>query len=198
MILVLKQSGCLTQESNKKKVILFMTVVLKRTSGPRQLMEGLSWVIFYMHSHSTCKLVLTFPSFTFLLGDVWPGPCVFPDFPQSKARLWWSSLVKDFTEYGVDGIWNDMNEPAVFKVKLSKFLTFHYNISLLNINLSVFFFQTVTKTMPETNVHRGDAELGGCQSHAHYHNASFFSPAFVSLFSILFVVGRFCHMVGCL
>ncbi|KAL1834678.1 uncharacterized protein LOC108215608 isoform X1 [Daucus carota subsp. sativus] len=78
------------------------------------------------------------------VGDVWPGPCVFPDFTQSKARLWWSSLVKDFTEYGVDGIWNDMNEPAVFK--------------------------TVTKTMPESNVHRGDAELGGCQNHAHYHN----------------------------
>lgn len=78
------------------------------------------------------------------VGDVWPGPCVFPDFTQSKARLWWSSLVKDYTEYGVDGIWNDMNEPAVFK--------------------------TVTKTMPESNVHRGDAELGGCQSHAHYHN----------------------------
>ncbi|KAK1367709.1 Alpha-glucosidase 2 [Heracleum sosnowskyi] len=78
------------------------------------------------------------------VGDVWPGPCVFPDFTQSKARLWWSSLVKEFTKHGVDGIWNDMNEPAVFK--------------------------TVTKTMPESNIHWGDAELGGCQNHAHYHN----------------------------
>ncbi|XP_034704565.1 alpha-glucosidase 2-like isoform X1 [Vitis riparia] len=78
------------------------------------------------------------------VGEVWPGPCVFPDFTQSKARSWWACLVKDFISNGVDGIWNDMNEPAVFK--------------------------TVTKTMPEDNVHRGDAELGGCQNHSHYHN----------------------------
>lgn len=50
------------------------------------------------------------------LGDVWPGPCVFPDFTQLKARSWWANLVKDFISNGVDGIWNDMNEPAVFKV----------------------------------------------------------------------------------
>ncbi|WOG82644.1 hypothetical protein DCAR_0101810 [Daucus carota subsp. sativus] len=24
--------------------------------------------------------------------------------------------------------------------------------------------------MPESTIHRGDAELGGCQNHAHYHN----------------------------
>ncbi|KAK6129905.1 hypothetical protein DH2020_036299 [Rehmannia glutinosa] len=50
------------------------------------------------------------------VGDVWPGPCVFPDFTQSSARSWWANLVKDFITNGVDGIWNDMNEPAVFKV----------------------------------------------------------------------------------
>ncbi|KAF2308928.1 hypothetical protein GH714_024529 [Hevea brasiliensis] len=50
------------------------------------------------------------------IGEVWPGPCVFPDFTQSKVRSWWASLVKDFLPNGVDGIWNDMNEPAVFKV----------------------------------------------------------------------------------
>ncbi|CAL5435982.1 unnamed protein product [Camellia sinensis] len=69
------------------------------------------------------------------VGDVWPGPCVFPDFTLSKTRSWWASLVKDFLSNSVDGIWNDMNEPAVFKA--------------------------VTKMIPETNVHRGDIELGG-------------------------------------
>ncbi|BBH02722.1 heteroglycan glucosidase 1 [Prunus dulcis] len=77
-------------------------------------------------------------------GEVWPGPCVFPDYTQAKVRSWWSNLVKDFTVNGVDGIWNDMNEPAVFK--------------------------TLTKTMPESNIHKGDDELGGCQVHSHYHN----------------------------
>ncbi|KAK1303181.1 hypothetical protein QJS10_CPB11g00075 [Acorus calamus] len=78
------------------------------------------------------------------VGEVWPGPCVFPDFTQAATRLWWAELVKNFVSNGVDGIWNDMNEPAVFK--------------------------TVTKTMPESNVHRGDDELGGWQKHSHYHN----------------------------
>ncbi|KAF2308919.1 hypothetical protein GH714_024092 [Hevea brasiliensis] len=78
------------------------------------------------------------------IGEVWPGPCVFPDFTQSKVRSWWASLVKDFIPNGIDGIWNDMNEPAVLKV--------------------------ATKTMPESNIHRGDDELGGCQEHSYYHN----------------------------
>lgn len=78
------------------------------------------------------------------VGKVWPGSCVFPDFTQSKVRSWWANFVKDFASNGVDGIWNDMNEPAVFEV--------------------------VTKTMPEDNIHRGDEDLGGFQSHAYYHN----------------------------
>ena len=56
-----------------------------------------------------------YPIYTFS-GEVWPGPCVFPDYTQSKVRAWWANLVKDFISNGVDGIWNDMNEPAIFKV----------------------------------------------------------------------------------
>jgi alpha-glucosidase len=47
-------------------------------------------------------------------GDVWPGRCVFPDFTMEETRNWWGSLYKDFMDQGVDGVWNDMNEPAVF------------------------------------------------------------------------------------
>ena len=43
-----------------------------------------------------------------------PGPSVFPDFSKPAAREWWGSLYKDFLDIGVAGIWNDMNEPAVF------------------------------------------------------------------------------------
>ena len=43
-----------------------------------------------------------------------PGPSVFPDFSNPAAREWWGSLYKDFVDIGVAGIWNDMNEPAVF------------------------------------------------------------------------------------
>jgi len=41
---------------------------------------------------------------------------VFPDFTQSKVQTWWAKLVKEFVGNDIDGIWNNMNEPAVFKV----------------------------------------------------------------------------------
>src|SRR5262245_42134679 len=44
-----------------------------------------------------------------------PGPSVFPDFSKPAAREWWGSLYKMFTDIGITGIWNDMNEPAVFE-----------------------------------------------------------------------------------
>jgi alpha-glucosidase len=44
-----------------------------------------------------------------------PGPSVFPDFSKPSARQWWGGLFASFLDLGVAGIWNDMNEPAVFK-----------------------------------------------------------------------------------
>ncbi|WP_126243298.1 glycoside hydrolase family 31 protein [Chitinophaga rhizosphaerae] len=49
-------------------------------------------------------------------GDVWPGKCAFPDFTDPKVRDWWAGLFKDLTDFGVRGVWNDMNEPAVFEL----------------------------------------------------------------------------------
>jgi alpha-glucosidase len=47
-------------------------------------------------------------------GPVWPGDCYFPDFTSLRVRAWWGELYRVLTDVGVDGIWNDMNEPAVF------------------------------------------------------------------------------------
>jgi alpha-glucosidase len=77
-------------------------------------------------------------------GNVWPGRCVFPDFTRSDVRTWWGGLYSRFLSLGIDGIWNDMNEPAVFNV--------------------------TAKTMPLSNLHRADQELGGPDTHARYHN----------------------------
>jgi alpha-glucosidase len=46
------------------------------------------------------------------VGKVWPGECVFPDFTNPAARRWWGDLHRELVEAGVDGIWNDMNEPS--------------------------------------------------------------------------------------
>ncbi len=54
-------------------------------------------------------------------GNVWPAradrdpaPSVFPDFSRPQSREWWGTLFKPLADLGVAGIWNDMNEPAVF------------------------------------------------------------------------------------
>ncbi|HVU36223.1 MAG TPA: TIM-barrel domain-containing protein [Opitutaceae bacterium] len=76
-------------------------------------------------------------------GSVWPGDCVFPDFTRPETRTWWAGLYRDFMAQGVDGVWNDMNEPAVFNVP--------------------------SKTMPLHNWHRGGGKLPP-GPHAEYHN----------------------------
>ncbi len=62
------------------------------------------------------------------VGDVWPGPAVFPDFTQERTLQWWGTLFREFVDDGVAGFWNDMDEPAVFN--------------------------TPTKTMPDDVQHR--------------------------------------------
>ena len=51
------------------------------------------------------------------IGEVWPGPCVFPDFTRKATRDWWGTLFRERLLLDhVDGIWNDMNEPSVFGI----------------------------------------------------------------------------------
>jgi alpha-glucosidase len=50
----------------------------------------------------------------FMEGHVWPGRCQFPDFTNPAVREWWGGLYKELVDIGVAGVWNDMNEPAVF------------------------------------------------------------------------------------
>lgn len=47
-------------------------------------------------------------------GDVWPEASTFPDFTDDRVRQWWGKKHKFYTDMGIEGIWNDMNEPAVF------------------------------------------------------------------------------------
>lgn len=77
------------------------------------------------------------------VGQVWPGDTHFPDFTRPEVRRWWSTLYPDFMATGIDGIWNDMNEPAVFDGPDS--------------------------SMPEDNVHLGGEGLAE-GPHLRYHN----------------------------
>lgn len=53
-----------------------------------------------------------------LEGEVWPGLCTFPDFTAPTTRTWWAALFhRQIAEYGVRGVWCDMNEPVIFPDK---------------------------------------------------------------------------------
>lgn len=53
-----------------------------------------------------------------LQGTVWPGKCTFPDFTAPTTREWWAGLFgRQIGEYGVRGVWTDMNEPVMFPDK---------------------------------------------------------------------------------
>lgn len=48
------------------------------------------------------------------IGAVWPGRVHFPDFLNPEAREWFGNKYSVLTDLGIDGFWNDMNEPAIF------------------------------------------------------------------------------------
>ena len=80
------------------------------------------------------------------VGRVWPGDCKFPDFLRADVRAWWAEINRRFvSENAIDGLWNDMNEPAVFG--------------------------GFSHTMPIDNLHGGDAPGDFPRGpHARYHN----------------------------
>ena len=45
---------------------------------------------------------------------VWPGETHFPDFLNPDVRRWFGDKYKILLDMGIDGFWNDMNEPAIF------------------------------------------------------------------------------------
>ena len=45
---------------------------------------------------------------------VWPGKVHFPDFLNKDAREWFGNFYHKFLDMGIEGFWNDMNEPAIF------------------------------------------------------------------------------------
>lgn len=45
---------------------------------------------------------------------VWPGWTHFPDVLNPEARAWFGSKYERLISQGIDGFWNDMNEPAIF------------------------------------------------------------------------------------
>ena len=45
---------------------------------------------------------------------VWPGKAYFADFLRPEVREWFGHKYKVLTDCGIEGFWNDMNEPSLF------------------------------------------------------------------------------------
>ncbi len=45
---------------------------------------------------------------------VWPGNTHFPDVLNAEARAWFGDKYRVLIDQGIEGFWNDMNEPAIF------------------------------------------------------------------------------------
>lgn len=74
-------------------------------------------------------------------GGVWPGIVGFPDFLREDVREWFGSKYKVLTDCGIDGFWNDMNEPAIFYSEkgLENALNKAVDMKGKNLDLSKFF-----------------------------------------------------------
>lgn len=57
------------------------------------------------------------------IARMWPGNCAWVDFSNKKAREWWENKIREWVEeYGIDGIWLDMNEPTTFGNEYSPYM----------------------------------------------------------------------------
>lgn len=45
---------------------------------------------------------------------VWPGRALFPDMLNTEARNWFGDHYRFLLDQGIEGFWNDMNEPSIF------------------------------------------------------------------------------------
>ncbi len=72
-------------------------------------------------------LFVKYPDGTFYTGEVWPGLCHFPDFTKQETRSWWGNSFETYVKNGVDGFWNDMNEPATWGQKFPSLVEFNFD-----------------------------------------------------------------------
>lgn len=75
------------------------------------------------------------------IAAVWPGKVHFPDFLQSDTRKWFGDKYQFLTDLGIEGVWNDMNEPAIFydEKNLEDAVELASNYRGKNLNVHKFF-----------------------------------------------------------
>lgn len=79
---------------------------------------------------------------------VWPGKVHFPDFLNKDTRLWFGNKYKVLTDTGIEGFWNDMNEPAIFYSEKRLNEAFEKISEAKGKNLGIYDYFDVKDTFP--------------------------------------------------
>ena len=81
---------------------------------------------------------------------VWPGKAYFADFLRPEVREWFGHKYKALTDCGIEGFWNDMNEPSLF-YSPERLRAFQNDMAALrekdNIEQEEFFLRVVGGAM---------------------------------------------------
>lgn len=97
------------------------------------------------------------------IAGVWPGRCHFPDVLNTEARNWFGDQYRYLLDQGIDGFWNDMNEPSIFYSAQGIDNAMKKVDELRNQNLDIDSFFSLVHTFSHLSNNRLDYEL-------FYHN----------------------------
>lgn len=80
----------------------------------------------------------------YFVAGVWPGKVHFPDVLNKEAREWFGNKYQVLLDQGIEGFWNDMNEPSIFFAQDRMDETFDKIAGLKDKNLDLDTFQQFT------------------------------------------------------
>ena len=77
---------------------------------------------------------------------VWPGDTHFPDVLNKDARKWFGDKYSFLIDQGIEGFWNDMNEPAIFYTEdhLKEVFEKIHEYENQNLDINTFFAHNIT------------------------------------------------------
>ncbi len=90
------------------------------------------------------------------VAGVWPGRVHFPDMLKPETRKWFGRSYQFLLDQGIEGFWNDMNEPAIFYSEEHLQEVFDEIEGYKGKNLDIRTFQEFQSLVGDINNNIGD------------------------------------------